>query len=134
MKVDGDGSGPMSKAKQAKVTDTTAKDVLEPAVATGKAIVKLTKQINQSTKKEYQVQYGDKWQQVLSEDVKWAEERRRTDQQKDRAAEQKRKIFRDAHLGNLNGQYALNAQGYITGWQKSFFTGTYLDDHDSRLP
>ena len=49
-------------------------------------------------------------------------------------AEEKRKVFTKAHLGQVSGQYGLNEQGYISGWQKNFFTGTYLDDYDSRLP
>ncbi len=132
MDVDGDSSFP--PAKQGRGAESITENGQPQAILTQKALSKLTEQNNQSTHTEYKDQYGDEWQQVLSADLRWGAERRRTELQKDRFAAQKRKVFKDAHLGNLNGQYALTAQGYITGWQKNFFTGTYLDDHDSRLP
>lgn len=132
MEVDGNIST-VSKVKQPKFAEPTFGTQVTRA-ASEKAMSKLAEQIKESTDNEYKAQYGDEWRQALLADLKWGEERRRREHQQDRAAEQKRRTFRNAHLGNLNGQYALNAQGYITGWQKNFFTGTYLDDHDSRLP
>jgi len=132
MEVDGNIST-MSRIKQTKFAEPTSGTQVTRA-ASEKAISRLVGQIKESTDNEYRAQYGDEWRQALLADLNWGEERRTRELQKDRAAEQKRRTFSNAHLGNFNGQYALNAQGYVTGWQKNFFTGTYLDDHDSRLP
>lgn len=94
----------------------------------------LTNQMQQAIYNEYKSRCGDKWRQTLLADLTWGEERRAKELKNDKLNEERRKAFSSSHLQNPNGQYALNQQGYITDWQKDFFTGTYLDDFDSRLP
>ena len=131
--VDGDATI-VARTRQIKATKSAAENQATGIAAAEKAMGSLAEEVVQSTHNEYKAQYGNEWRQILAADLNWVEERRRKEQQRDHAAERRRRMFRDAHLGNLNGQYAMNAQGYITGWQKNFFTSTYLDDHNSRLP
>lgn len=138
-----DGNQPERKAEANAARSSNAVES-SPATLAGiettakanasEAITKLVDQIRNSTDAEYKAIYGDEWRQIFMADLQWADQRKKQQLGQDRAAETKREVLRNAHLGRHNGQFALNTQGYITDWQKSFFTGTYLDDHDSRLP
>ena len=94
----------------------------------------MSDQIKQTTYNEYQSRFDQDWRKYLLADLEHGTQRRQRETQADAVAEEKRKVFTKAHLGQVSGQYGLNEQGYISGWQKNFFTGTYLDDYDSRLP
>lgn len=94
----------------------------------------VTESMKQSTYKEYQTQYGDEWRKFLLADLDYQALCRRRESEMEQQAAKMRMKFAQSHLGRLNGQYNVNSQGYITGWQKNFFTSSYLDDYDSRLP
>ena len=94
----------------------------------------LANQISTSTNEEYKEMFGKDWREQLVSDLKHARDRNTKEHEKDLAAERQRDDLRNSHISRNDGQFASNSQGYITGWEKDFFTGTYLDDHDSRLP
>jgi len=128
----------VSVTEQAKPTEVSAsKEGHLREQVTARAMTMVTEQINKGMIDKYKAQEGENWNDSLSADLRRGEERLTTQREKDRQAATKRAAFNSAHLGKHQlraGQYAVNAQGYITGWQKNLFTSIYLDDHDSRLP
>ncbi|KAK5075100.1 hypothetical protein LTR64_001305 [Lithohypha guttulata] len=94
----------------------------------------LTDQMKHAIYKEHEGQYGNEWRATLLADTNLAQEHYKKALQEAKVKEERRKAFTTAHLERSNVQYGINSQGYITGWQKDFFTGTYLDDWDARLP
>lgn len=105
-----------------------------PDSSVGYGLTALATQVKKATYNEYQSRYGDEWKRILRADLDYGERQRNAETKADLAAEEKKEAFKTAHLGKYNGQFGLNRQGYISGWQKNFFTGVYLDDIDSRLP
>lgn len=129
-----------TKSKQAKLSDfaeatTQAHHLDIPAdQIKERATALLTEQVKNATYHEYQQTYDDDWRKVLLADLDYQSLCQKKEVEKERSAIEQRRRFNGSHLGKLNGQYALNPQGYITDWRKDFFTGSYLDDYDSRLP
>lgn len=138
--VIGNGDAASPKSKQAKVNEADVKATqyqyfeIPPEQIKERTTALLTEQVKHATYNEYQTNYEDDWKKVLLADLDYQALCRRKDFEKERLASEQRKKFNESHLGKLNGQYALNSQGYITDWRKDFFTGSYLDDYDSRLP
>lgn len=138
---DMDGNDKASpKLKQARTHETrfSSTQPQVPEIPTEqireRATTLLNEQMKHATYNEYQTRYDDDWKKILLRDVDYQTLARSKDIEKQRSASQQRKKFNESHLGKLNGQFAVNAQGYITEWRKDFFTGSYLDDYDSRLP
>lgn len=129
-----------SKSKYAKTNEDAVKanqlqqPEMSPEQIQERATALLTEQVKHAAYNEYHTRYGDDWKKLLLADLDYQALCRRKDVQRMQSASDQRKKFNESHLGRLNGQYALNAQGYITDWRKDFFTGSYLDDYDSRLP
>lgn len=129
-----------TKSKQAKRSDTDVSSTfahqldIPPEQIKERATALLTEQVKNATYHEYQQTYDDDWREVLLADLDYQALCRKKEVEKERSAAEQRRRFNESHLGKLNGQYALNPQGYITDWRKDFFTGSYLDDYDSRLP
>lgn len=129
---------PQSASKHTHSAKTPRLDVEESGVVPEKTVIQglssLKKQVQKATYNEYQSRYGDEWRQTLLADLDYIDRQRKAEARSDLAAQEIRETFKTAHLDKHNGQYALNKQGYLSGWQKDFFTGVYLDDFDSRLP
>lgn len=101
---------------------------------TARATSLLAKKMKQSTYKEYQDCYGDDWRKVLLADLDYQKLCFKDEIQKEQLALDKRRKLDQSNVQENHGQFSVNPQGYITGWQKDFFVGSYLDDYDSRLP
>lgn len=139
--IDIDSQGAtLSNSKHARTTDThkssmsTVSTELPPGKITERATTLLTQKMKQATYKEYQDRYGDEWRRFLIADLDQQTMCYKNEAQNEQQASEQRRKFDQRHPEKLTGQFTTNSQGYITGWQKSFFTGPYLDDYDSRLP
>lgn len=105
--------------------------------STRQAFAAMADEVKQGMIDDYKIREGDDWANVMSADLERGKVRLADERKKDEADAADRKAFNNSHLGRDRaraGQYPLNAQGYIMGWRKDFFTGTYLDDFDPRLP
>lgn len=86
---------------------------------------------------EYKVTAGENWGKMLADDLARGQERAHQDRARDQAVAEKRAKLSYDHAAKYaasHGRLTLSSQGYISDWRKGFFSGRYLDDHDSRLP
>lgn len=86
---------------------------------------------------EYKVTAGEDWGKTLADDLARGQERAHQDRARDQAAAEKRAKLSHDHAAKYaasHGRLTLSSQGYLSDWRKGFFSGRYLDDHDSRLP
>jgi chromatin structure-remodeling complex subunit RSC1/2 len=129
-----------SQPKQAKIGEGSTQSVgnahkeMSSEEIRERATDLLSEKMKHTTSREYQAQYGDDWRKVLLADLDYQTMCHKKAVDQEQSAAKQREKFNQSHLGKLNGQYSLNPQGYFTGWRKDFFTGSYLDDYDSRLP
>lgn len=140
MDVDSGDDTASAKSKQVKMDDDDAKATLSQNLDIPQEQIKqratalLAAQAKNAIYHDYETNYDGEWREILLADLDYQALCHQMAVEKQQLASEQRKAFNESHLGKLNGQYGVNAQGYITDWRKNFFTGSYLDDYDSRLP